>query len=409
MLRTVFKQKEQLFYTQPATPLSKRVSSIDMVRGLVMIIMALDHVRDLLHRSSLTQSPTDLNTTTTLLFFSRWVTHLCAPTFVLLSGVSAWLYYQNHPDKSAARNRLWKRGLWLIVLEFTLVNFTLWFDVEFRLLMMQVIAAIGVGLILISAVVKIKPLTLGMIAIVIICSHNLLQSFPQPSSPVLRVALNVFFRPGILQPSEHFMFFVAYPLIPWVAILLLGFSIGPLFQAEALKQKRFLVFGALAALGLFTVLRLVNMYGDPAPWSTQKNGWYTFLSFLNVTKYPPSLLFVSLFIGIACLLLRFCERFPQEFQRIVSVFGQVPLFYYLLHLCFIRLAVFIMVFAQGFRWRDLLFGPFQFGRPAQGSGISLGAVFLVWITIVALLYPLCKWYGKYKKRYYREKPWLQYL
>ena len=409
MIPAMDKQKSKLFQIPEAATVSKRVSAIDRVRGLVMIIMALDHVRDLLYTHSLTQNPTDLNTTTSLLFFSRWITHLCAPTFVFLSGVSAWLSYRNATNPANARRRLWKRGLWLIALEFTVINFALWFDAQFRIMILQVIAAIGAGLVLLSALVRVRPLVIGTIAAVIILSHNLLQSLPLPSHPVPGALFNILFRPAILQPSEQFTFFVAYPLIPWIAILLLGFASGPLFQKDADWQKKFFCVAGVLALSLFVLLRLVNGYGDPAPWSVQKNSWYTVLSFINLTKYPPSLLFVLLFLGISFLLLRFTASLPRKVQSMLSVFGRVPLFYYLVHWYLIRFAVFMMVFIQGFTWKDLRFGPFQFGRAEQGSGIGLGGVFIVWLLLVALLYPLCRWYDKYKKRNCQVKPWLRYL
>ncbi|HYM94340.1 MAG TPA: heparan-alpha-glucosaminide N-acetyltransferase domain-containing protein [Chitinophagaceae bacterium] len=388
--------------------LNRRIQSIDIVRGIVMIIMALDHIRDLMHLPSLTQSPTDLKTTTLLLFFTRWITYLCAPTFVFLSGASAYLSAKRNISISKTRDFLLKRGLWFILLEFTLVNFALWFDFQFRILMLQVIAAIGAGLIVLSLLLKISPKKIAIAALFIICTHNLLQFLPPSNNHLLNILLNVLFTPGPQVISPHFMFFTAYPLIPWIAIMLLGFSCGRMFEQWDRKQmKKMLSFGALA-LTLFVIIRFLNGYGDPFHWQQQNDIAYTLLSFFNVTKYPPSLMFDLLFLGIMFLLLAFAEKFPIRLQRVLSVYGKVPLFYYLLHLYFIRLSIFIMVFAQGFKWKDLLFGPFQFGRPAAGSGISLLMVYVVWLIIVILLYPLCKWYGNYKASHSDNK-WLRYL
>jgi len=373
-----------------------------------MVIMALDHTRDLLHVSSLTQSPTDLKTTTPILFFTRWITYLCAPTFVFLSGASAYLSSKKKANMADNRKFLLKRGLWLIVLEFTLVNFALWFDFQFRILMLQVIAAIGAGLIVLSGLIKISPRKTGIIALLIIFTHNLLQYVPNSGNTFVNVLMNLFFRPGAQQVSPGFMFFISYPLIPWIAIMLLGFASGRIFEQPEAEQKRKLISFGIISLTLFLVIRSINIYGDPSQWKVGKDTMYTILSFLNVTKYPPSLLFVLLFLGIMFLLLSYADRLPGKLQHIISVYGKVPLFYYLLHLYLIRLSVFIMVFAQGFGWKDLLFGPFQFGRPASGSGISLGLVYLVWLAIVILLYPLCKWYGDYKQLN-RHKWWLRYL
>ncbi len=390
------------------TTLNKRIQSIDIVRGIVMIIMALDHIRDLMHISSLTQSPTDLKTTTPILFFTRWITYLCAPTFVFLSGVSAYLSMKRRGDINSTRKFLLKRGLWLILMEFTLVNFALWFDVQFRILMLQVIAAIGAGFIILSFLLKVKVRTIGIVSLLIIFTHNLLQFLPQVNNKLLSVLLNIFFIPGPQAVSKNFIFFTAYPVIPWVVMLLLGFSLGGIFEREITYQKKRLLNFGIVALLLFVLLRFINVYGDPFAWSSQKTTAMTIVSFFNVTKYPPSLQFDLLFFGIMFLLLALTTKLSGWLQKVFSVYGKVPMFYYLLHLYFIRLAVFIMVFAQGFHWNDMLFGPFQFGRPATGSGISLSMVYLVWSLIVILLYPLCKWYGNYKTQH-REKEWLRYL
>ena len=391
-----------------STDLRKRIQSIDIVRGIVMIIMALDHIRDLMHVSSLTQSPTDLKTTTPILFFTRWITYLCAPTFVFLSGASAYLSMKRRGDIDSTRKFLLKRGLWLILMEFTLVNFALWFDFQFRILMLQVIAAIGAGFIILSFLLKVNVKTIGIVSLLIIFTHNLLQFLPQVNNKLLSVLLNIFFIPGPQAVSKNFIFFTAYPVIPWVVILLLGFSLGGIFEREITYQKKRLLNFGIVALLLFVVLRFINVYGDPFAWSSQKTTAMTIVSFFNVTKYPPSLQFDLLFLGIMFLLLALTTKLSGSLQKVFSVYGKVPMFYYLLHLYFIRLAVFIMVFAQGFHWNDMLFGPFQFGRPATGSGISLSMVYLVWSLIVILLYPLCKWYGNYKTQH-REKEWLRYL
>jgi uncharacterized membrane protein len=387
--------------------MNKRIVSIDIVRGLVMIIMAHDHVRDLLHSQSLTSSPTNLATTSPALFFSRWITHLCAPTFVFLSGVSVYLSLKT---KTIAETRgfLLKRGLWLLVLEFTIINFALWFDFQFRILMMQVIAAMGVGFIVLSFLLTVSPKIIGIIGAIIIASHNLVQLLPPSQNAFLQLLRNLFFTLGIKVVSEDFMFLFAYPLIPWIAIMMVGFAFGKVFEKERATRNKILLWTGTGALALFLILRLLNVYGDQVPWTPQKNGLFTFLSFLNVSKQAPSLLFILLFLGITIVALRYAEKLPRPLANFLSTCGSVPLFYYLLHLLLIRAAVFIMVFAQGFEWADLQFGPFRFGRPETGSGIGLAGVIGVTIAIVALLYPLCKWYSNYKRNH-PEKAWLRYL
>lgn len=387
--------------------MNKRIVSIDIVRGLVMIIMALDHVRDLMHSRSLINNPTDLATTSPALFFSRWITHLCAPTFVFLSGLSVYLQLKRK-TLSETRRFLLTRGLWLIILEFTIVNFSLWFDFQFRILAMQVIAAIGFGFIILSFLLKLPPKIIGIIAIVIIASHNLLQFVPASENTSVTVLRNLFFTPGLQVVSKNFMFLFAYPIVPWLAIMMLGFAFGTVFEKELSARKKILLYAGLSALLLFFLLRMLNIYGDPAPWNSQKNTLYTVLSFFNVTKYPPSLIYTLLFLGIAILSLRFAGLLPQPLQKFLSAYGSVPMFYYILHLLLIRLSTFIMVFAQGFGYSDLNFSPFRFGRPDAPSGLGLAAILGVWVLLVALLYPVCRWYSHYKRNH-PEKLLLRYL
>lgn len=387
---------------------SRRLSNIDITRGIVMIIMAIDHIRDLLHADALIQNPLDFKTTSTGLFLTRWITHLCAPTFVFLSGASVFLAMQNAKDKQKTRSMLWKRGVWLIVLEFTLINFALWFDVHFRVLLLQVIAAIGFGLIVLSRMVYIKTKTIAIIGLAIICLHNVVGIFGLPANPVAAAVDNLLFLPGAITFSPNFLLVIGYPLIPWLGIMFLGFACGRMFQKTSAEQDRLFIRIGLYSLLAFVVLRLVNIYGDPAPWSTQKTGIFTFLSFINVTKYAPSLMFDLLFLGLMFLILAFSTKLPSRIKNILETYGRVPMFYYLLHWFLVRTALFVMVFAQGYHWSELRFGPFQFGRPEKGGGVSLGGVYLVWIVIVVILYPLCKWYSDYKYRH-PEKEILKYL
>jgi len=356
-----------------------------------MIIMALDHVRDLLHTSSITQQPTNLDTTTSLLFFTRWITHLCAPTFVFLSGVSAYISMERRNDRKAMRAFLLTRGLWLVVLEFTLINFGMFFDVHFKVFIFDVIAAIGVGFICLGLLLNCSVRTIAIIGLGILFLHNL-------------VPLPPFFAPKAFPYGDR-LFVVGYPPIPWLGVMLVGFASGRLFGMESARQ-RFLKIGA-ASIGLFVILRFVNIYGDSLPWSHQKNGLFTFLSFINLSKYPPSLDFCLVFLGIMFLILSAAQGIQNKWTEAVCVYGKVPLFYFLVHWYIIHPLVFLMIFLQGFKTSDMRFG-FNFGRPQTGSGIPLWGVYLVWIGLVAVMYPVCKWYGRYKESH-REKTWLRYL
>lgn len=386
----------------------KRIDAIDFVRGLVMIIMALDHTRDFMYIDSLSRNPLDLSTTTPVLFFSRWITHFCAPVFVFLSGTSAYLSVRNRNNDRQSRNFLLSRGLWLIFLEFTVINFALWYDLQFRILLFQVIAAIGTGFIVLAFLIKLPYSILGIIALVIIFGHNFLSAILVNNDSLIKQVLSPLVNFNSWQVTPKFAFVIAYPFIPWFGIMLAGFAAGRFFELpEAGRKRLFLVIGS-GTLFLFVVLRLINIYGDPSAWSVQKNTLYTLLSFINTSKYPPSLLFILMTLGVMFLVLSLSGGLKYRLARIISVYGRVPFFYYLIHLYLIHSIMLAIMLIQGFRWADLSFAPFQFGRAKTGSGIDLWLVYLIWLGVVALLYPLCKWYGKYKLAH-KENKWLRFL
>ena len=255
----------------------KRQPSIDIVRGIVMIIMALDHVRDLMHVDSITQSPTDLSTTSPLLFFTRFITHLCAPTFVFLAGTSVYLSLQNKNNLAETRKFLFKRGLWLLILEFTIVNFGLFFDIGFHSVLFEVIAAIGFGFIVLSLLLKIRSQILGFIGLFILFFHNILPIIPFEENSVLKNILAPFFSPIVI-PFSGRAFIMGYPPIPWLGIMLVGFATGKFFALAEEKRKKLFTKIGLSALILFIIIRFVNIYGDPVLWTTQKDAVFTFLS-----------------------------------------------------------------------------------------------------------------------------------
>jgi len=377
----------------------KRENSIDIVRGIVMIIMALDHVRDLMHIDAITQNPTDLATTTPLLFFTRWITHLCAPIFVFLAGTSVYLSLKSKNNVPEVRQFLIKRGFWLIFLEFTVVNFGLFFDIGFHTLLFEVIATIGFGFIILGLLLKIPAKQLGITGLIIIFCHNLLPLIPFTEESVFKTVLTPFFSPVAIPVFAEKVLVMGYPPIPWLGIMLTGFGFGRYFEMENKeRKKRFTKFG-FGALALFAILRFINIYGDPALWSPQKNAVFTFLSFMNVTKYPPSLLFCLVTLGIMILLLAFADQFNDRTKKVTAVYGKVPLFYFIIHFYMIHTITLIMLFAQGFHWSQFEFATGTFGRPKNiESGLPLWAIYLIWITVVAILYKPCIWYGAYKAK-----------
>jgi uncharacterized membrane protein len=385
-----------------------RIRSIDVTRGLVMVIMALDHVRDFMHTSSMSQNPTDLQTTTASLFMTRWITHLCAPTFVFLSGVSAYLAYRRSNNLKESRRFLITRGIWLVVLEFTVINFALWYDIHFRFEILEVISAIGLSFIILGLMLKLPSRVIGIMGLIIIFGHNLLQGINVTASPAIAFIFSALLRPSLFQATPSFSFYTAYPVIPWLGIMLAGFACGEFFESSPERRDKIFLYSGLSILALFILIRFSNIYGDPAPWVKQKSALFTSLSFINTTKYPPSLLFTLMVLGITFLLLFISEKVKNKFTELLSVYGKVPLFYFIFHLYIIHSLMFLMLFLQGFKGKDLLFGVFNNGRPKTGGGVILPVIYLIWLAVVILLYPVCKWYGTYKLKH-KENKILRYL
>lgn len=371
-----------------------------------MIIMALDHIRDLIHVNALTQDPTNLETTTPWLFMTRWITHLCAPTFVFLAGTSVFLASTNKPLRDQQRFLL-TRGLWLILLEFTVINFGIWWNLHFEVFIFQVIGTFGFGFIALSFLIRFPAKNLGITGIAIICLHGLISAFFATSAIVPQSvsgsAASEFNWLSIASPFMTSMviplpwsktLIIGYPPIPWLGIMLAGYGAGKFFQQEQPQRIKTFLRLALILFGTFLVIRLINLYGDPVVWSEQKNALYTILSFINVSKYPPSFLYTCITLSLMFLMLAGAEKIKSA-NTVFETYGRVPLFYYLVHWYLIHLTMFAVLFAQGFGFDDFRFG-FNFGRPEGVSGLELGWIYLIWITVILILYPLCKWYNRMK-------------
>ena len=386
----------------------KRIASIDITRGIVMIIMALDHVRDLMHVHSITQSPTNLATTTPALFFTRWITYLCAPAFVFLAGTSAYLSFRRNNNIQKSRGFLLKRGIYLIALELIVVNFLLFFDPFYHTIIFEVIAAIGFGFVVLGLLLPVQSVIIGVMGLVIIFCHNLTSFLPLANNTIGKNLVGFFFNQGAFPLSSGNVFVMAYPPLPWLGIMLAGFGCGKLFEWEQEKRSRLFLKISLGALLLFIAIRFINMYGDPVPWSTHKSAVFTFLSFMNVTKYPPSLLFCLITLSVMFFMLAFTEKPRSKLSEIAAVYGRVPLFYFLLHFLLIHLVMLALMFLQGIPWSQMDFASGNFGRPkGMESGVALWLVYLIWIGVVGLLYKPCLWFGNYKSAH--PKWWLRYI
>jgi len=374
-----------------------RVASIDILRGLAMVLMALDHVRDFFTDAHF--DPLDLAQTTAPLFLTRWITHFCAPTFVLLAGVSAYLAGRRCTRAELSRFLL-TRGLWLVVLEVTLMSLVWTFNVRYdHGLFLQVIWALGVSMIVLAALVHLPVGEIAAYSLLIIFGHNLLDDIdPQtfgswaPLWSLLHVSA----------PIPHA--FVAYPLIPWIAVMSLGYCIGSLFELDRERRKQWFVSLGAASLTLFVLLRTTNVYGDPADWSLQSTTVRTLLSFVDVQKYPPSLQYLLLTLGAAFLLLAALESTRGKVSEVLRTFGRVPLFFYVLHVALAHLAAGIIALAMG-HGTALLSDDFM--QVPQAWGFGLPAVYLAWLLVVATLYPACRWFAAVKRR--RDDWWLSYL
>jgi uncharacterized membrane protein len=386
----------------------KRIVSVDIVRGLVLMIMAIDHCRDLIGNAFISDAPLNLKTTTPGLFMTRWITHLCAPTFVFLSGVSAFLAMKNKPGVAAAKGFLFRRGLWLIVINFTVNNFAIFFDIHFGIFFSQVIAAIGFGFIGLALLLKLPAKTIGMIGLIIIFGHDALGGVSFPKGSTVEMLWALFMTRGFFPLNAGHVLAASYPFIPWMGVLLAGFAFGKLFDFPAEKRKKVFMGIGLGALLIFVLLRWGNFYGEPNPWSHQKSGLFTFLSFINNTKYPPSLLFILMTLGISIILLALVENARSAVTNIVIVYGKVPFFYWMVHwfvIHFLAIAVFL---SQGYHWSDLDFGAFDMGHPKQGGGLALPGLYLAWAGVVIFMYPISRMYGNYKAAH-RDNKWLSYL
>ena len=415
-LRLYFAFSTKLFMENLSTA-RHRIQSIDVLRGLVMVIMALDHVRDFFYKVNLETAgaaatgPTDLETTHPMLFFTRWITHFCAPIFVFLSGTSIYLMSQKKTKKEIS-SFLITRGIWLVLVEVMIITFGWTFNPLYNLLILQVIWAIGISMILMGLLVQLPFKVIFALGILIVFGHNILdyESVSEGLKGSAFADLLYFSNFSVYNLfTDHFVIIV-YSFLPWTGVMMLGYCFGKLYEqgVDAAWRRKKLIQLGLGLLTLFVLLRFSNIYGDPVAWTTQPRGpVYTFLSFLNVNKYPPSLLFLSVTIGTGLLFLAFIEKIKNRFTTVMNIYGRVPMFYYILHFYIIHTLVVIVFYLQGFGSEDIVTPNVPFLFKPQAFGFNLWGVYAVWLFVVIVLYPLCKKYNNYKSTH--QKWWLGYL
>jgi len=384
------------------TPQRTRLNGIDLVRGLVMVIMCLDHARDFLAAGG-EMNPRDVHNAG--LFLTRWVTHFCAPVFVLLAGVSAYLYGSRGRTKGELSRFLLTRGVWLIVLELTVVRVGWTFHPMPDFLVLQVIWAIGASMIVLAGLVHLPRWAVATFALTLIVGHNLLDSVTASHFGAFGWAWNLLHQPDVLDLGGGVKMLALYPLIPWVGVMAAGYALGPMFSMEAEQRGAKLAAMGCAVSLAFVSLRVTNLYGDPQPWQPQLGLLPTLLSLLNCEKYPPSLLYLTMTLGPALLLLSIADPLRGRLSGVLVTFGRVPMLYYVAHL-FLLHAMAIVVWHITAGDTGWLFSGLPDLRPAFG-GLPLGAVYAAWMLAVVTLYPLCRWFAAVKQR--RSDWWLSYL
>ena len=386
-----------------------RIESIDFLRGLVMVIMALDHVRDYFIFGSFTSNPTDLDTTTPYLFFTRIITHYCAPVFVLLTGTSAYLY-GSKKDKHELSKFLFTRGIWLIFLEIVVNNFLWYFDPSFSMILLQVIWAIAFGMLFLSGIIYLPNRVILMVGLSIVFFHNLLDFFVFEGESIDSILWYFLHQMAIVEVSESTSIIFGYPVLPWIGLIAIGYVLGSIFiNYQPNERRSLLIKYGCYCIALFLILRCLDFYGDPNSFAMQNSLTLTVMDFFNTTKYPPSLLYILMTIGPSLLVLAYIEKIKNKITDFFIVFGRVPLFYYFLHILVIHIfAIILLIINDGDPSIMFNMTPYL-GHQQQlvEYGHPLWVVYLVWSIVILVLYPACYKYMKYKST--STKWWLSYL
>jgi uncharacterized membrane protein len=392
---------------------SARIQSLDALRGAIIIIMALDHVRDYTSVAAMSFLPTDLTRTTATLFFTRWITHFCAPVFAFTAGIGAF-FWQQHGHTAAQLSRfLLTRGLWLMLLEITVLRFIMFFQWQWTggLFILTVFWMLGLSMVVLAALVRWPPKILAPLSLVVIATHNLFDKVTPQQFGRFAWLWDILHQQALF-PFLGANFVVAYPLIPWFAVMAAGYCLGRVLLWDPPRRQSFLIRLGVTLSLAFVMLRALNYYGDPLPWTHQPSALFTVLSFLNTTKYPPSFLFLLMTLGPALVALALLERYSFSRTNPLIVFGRTPFFFFLFHLAVTHLLSMALAAAYYGPGRFLLLPPPSMGGPSElfppQYGFGLTVVYLAWLTVVAIAYPVCGWYADLKQRH-RDLWWLSYL
>ncbi|WP_242083921.1 DUF1624 domain-containing protein [Aestuariivivens sediminis] len=387
-------------------PKTKRIESLDVLKGLVILFMALDHTRDYFHTDAFLFDPADPEKSNLILFFTRWITHFCAPAFSFLAGVSAFLVGRRK-TKSELSAFLLKRGIWLIGIELTIVYFGWSFNVSFSSLGLLVIWSLGISMIFLAAMVHLSMKHILILSLAIIFGHHLLDG--------VHFNQNLFW--SILHERGYFTVFdsiklrVVYPIIPWIGVMSLGYYFGKFYDGTVTpeyRQKRFTQIG-LACIGGFFIMRAINLYGNSDPWISFDNGVQTLISFMDPSKYPPSVTYLLMTLGPSILFLGISEHLKGRFVNFCTTFGKVPFFFYIIHIYAIHLLATILAEYSGYGYESMILDGFvSTNTQLIGFGVNLGWVYVVWLFIVFMLFPLCRKFGDYKMSH-KHYWWLHYF
>jgi uncharacterized membrane protein len=377
-----------------------------------MVVMALDHVRDFFHAGAMSQSPTDMATTTPAVFLTRWVTHFCAPVFLLVAGISAFLWMEWHGRTKTELSRfLLTRGIWLILVEVIVMRVAFDFSLDPKApVLLITLWALGGSMVILAGLIHLPVRLLAALSVCTIVLHNLTDSVDAARIGAFAPLWNTLHQPGAFV-VRGIVFVVGYPLLPLVATMAAGYCLGQVFTWDAGFRRRYLTRLGISLTVSFIVVRSVNIYGDPLRWSTQGSPVMTVLSFLNCTKYPASLDFLLMTLGPALLLLAALDDATFSGWKPILIFGRVPLFYFVVHFVWIHVIQVLITLIRYGPVPFLLLPPPSMGGPRElfpyGFGYPLWFVYAVWIFVVVTMYPACCWFAGFKRR--RNDWWLGYL